>query len=79
MTKRQNDSKTEKQKDKKQNYKKTKTQKHKNTNRQRPNREFNIVTSGHFRTLAMLSVYLQSIYTPTCTLTRKFVPSFGPK
>ena len=50
MTKRQNDKKTKRQKDKKD--KKTNRQKDKS---QTPKREFNIVTSGQFCTLAMFS------------------------
>ena len=52
-TKRQKDKRTRRQKDKKtrrQEDKKTKRQKDK---RQRPKKEFNIATSGQFRTLAM--------------------------
>ena len=64
-TKRQKDKKTKNQKDKKskrqktrQKDKKTKRQKDRKTERQtdkrqRPQREFDIVTSGQFRTLAM--------------------------
>ena len=65
MTKRQKGEKTKRQKYKKtkrQNkYKKSKRQKYKKTKRQkdksqRPKREFIIVTSGQFRTLAMFFI-----------------------
>ena len=58
MISRQKDKKTKRQKDtkiKRQKDKKSKGQKDKKTkdNRQRPQRDFNIVTSGQFRTFAM--------------------------
>ena len=59
MTK--NDKKTKWQKAKKtkktKKTQKTKRQKDKKTKRHRPKREFNIVKSGQFRTLAMFDIY----------------------
>ena len=60
-TKRQKDKKTKRQKVKKtkrKKEKKTKRQKDRKTERQktRPKKEFNIVTSGQFRTLAMFLI-----------------------
>ena len=69
--KRQKDKKTKKLKDKKdkktkrQKGKKTKQQKYEKTKdkRQRSKREFNIVTSGQFRTLAMFYWFLDPLIT----------------
>ena len=57
---RQIGKKTKRQKKTQQRQKKTKGQKEEKTKRQRSKREFDIVTSGQFRTLAMfcISIFL---------------------
>ena len=63
MTKRQNDKMTIRQKDKKAKRQKDKKIKRQNDKRERPKREFDIVTSGQFHTLAMFLYVLASFKT----------------
>ena len=80
MTKRQIYKKTKRQKDKQtkrqkwQKDKNTKRQKDKKDKRQRANREFNIVTSGQFRTLAMFKSYMGWKY-----IQRNFMVGWFPR